>query len=324
MSELDVHELHRLMGMLRSIDVGLIVLDEDFTIKVWNNFMTNHSGIRGEHVIGSNLFDRFNDLPQDWLRNKTRSVFQLNNSAFTTWEQWPYLFKFKNYRPITGAAEFMYQNITFLPLSSADGIVDHIGIIIYDVTDVAIGKIELEKANNELKELSRTDGLTKLNNRVYWEECLSHEFQRAIRTKEDVSLVMFDIDHFKNINDSYGHQAGDEVIREMARCLLETIRCTDIAGRYGGEEFGIILVDTCAKDALVITERLRERIESLVVKFEELEIKVTISIGITEYDENITDYVSWLGQSDKALYYCKENGRNQVHIYTDKDANLES
>ncbi|VAW96130.1 diguanylate cyclase (GGDEF domain) with PAS/PAC sensor [hydrothermal vent metagenome] len=153
MSEIDVKEVQRLMGMLRSIDVGLIVLDENFTIKVWNDFMTNHSGIRGEHVVGTNLFDRFNGLPEDWLRNKTRSVFQLNNSAFTTWEQRPYLFKFKNYRPITGTADFMYQNITFLPLSSADGTVDHIGIIIYDVTDVAVGRVALEKANEKIEEL---------------------------------------------------------------------------------------------------------------------------------------------------------------------------
>lgn len=153
MSEIDVKDIQRLLGMLRAIDVGLIVLDEDFTIKVWNDFMTNHSGIRGEHVIGTNLFARFNDLPEDWLRNKTRSVFQLNNSAFTTWEQRPYLFKFKNYRPITGTADFMYQNITFLPLSSADGTVDHIGIIVYDVTDVAVGRMALEQANKELEKI---------------------------------------------------------------------------------------------------------------------------------------------------------------------------
>jgi len=149
----DVHELNRLMSMLRSIDVGLIILDENFTIKVWNDFMTNHSGIRGEHVIGSNLFDKFKDLPKDWLGNKTKSVFMLNNKAFTTWEQRPYLFKFKSYRPITGTADFMYQNVTFLPLSSADGTVDHLGIIIYDVTDVALGKIMLNEANLALEKL---------------------------------------------------------------------------------------------------------------------------------------------------------------------------
>lgn len=318
----DVQELHRLMGMLRSIDVGLIVIDEDFTIKVWNDFMTNHSGVRGEHVIGSSLFDKFNDLPEDWLINKTKSVFMLNNKAFTTWEQRPYLFKFKSYRPITGSADFMYQNITFLPLSSATGIVDHLGIIIYDVTDVAVGKMQVEEVNNQLKKLSRTDGLTQLNNRSFWEESLNNEFNRAIRTKEKVSLIMFDIDHFKNVNDTYGHQAGDEVIRQTAKCLLETVRGTDIAGRYGGEEFGVILIDTPAKDGFIIAERLRERIEALVVKFEDLEIKFTISIGLADFNDSFDDHVAWLGASDKALYYCKDNGRNQVRIYTEEDAKL--
>ena len=318
----DIHELHTLTGMLRLIDVGLIVLDQDFTVKVWNDFMTNHSGVRGEHVIGSNLFDKFNDLPEEWLLNKTKSVFLLNNRAFTTWEQRPYLFKFKNYRPITGSANFMYQNITFLPISSADGTVDHLGIIIYDVTDVAVSKLQIEEANQKLKKLSRTDGLTQLNNRSYWEESLIYEYQRAKRTKESVSLIMFDIDHFKNVNDTYGHQAGDEVIRQTAGVVLETIRCTDIAGRYGGEEFGIILVDTNAQDSLIIAERIRKKMEALVVKFEQLEIKFTISIGIAELDESFTDHVVWLGASDKALYYCKENGRNQVRIYQPEDAML--
>ena len=321
MSE-DIHELHTLTGMLRLIDVGLIVLDKEFTVKVWNDFMTNHSGVRGEHVIGSNLFDKFHDLPEEWLLNKTKSVFLLNNRAFTTWEQRPYLFKFKNYRPITGSADFMYQNITFLPISSADGTVDHLGIIIYDVTDVAVSKLQIEEANEKLKKLSRTDGLTQLNNRAYWEESLINEYHRAKRTKEDVSLIMFDIDHFKNVNDTYGHQAGDEVIRQTAGVVLETIRCTDIAGRYGGEEFGIILVDTNAKDSLVIAERIRQKMEALVVKFEDLEIKFTVSIGIAEFSETFPEHIAWLGASDKALYYCKENGRNQVRIYQPEDAML--
>ena len=149
----DITDLERLMSMMRSIDLGLIVVDENFSVKVWNDFMTNHSGVRGEHLIGNNLFEKFNDLPKQWLINKTKSVFLLNNKAFTTWEQRPYLFKFKSYRPITGAADFMYQNITFIPLSSANGTVDHLGIIIYDVTDAAVGKIELDKANSELKKL---------------------------------------------------------------------------------------------------------------------------------------------------------------------------
>lgn len=319
MSNQEVHELHRLMGMLHSIDVGLVVLDRDYNIMVWNNFMTNRSGLRGEHVVGNNLFNMFPDLPEQWLKNKTRSVFLLKSRTFTSWEQRPYLFRFKGYRPITGSADFMYQNITFIPLTSADGTVEHLGLIIYDVTDVAVSKTELEVANKELEQLSRTDRLTRLNNRGYWEECLVREFKRAKRTQADISLLMFDIDHFKQVNDSFGHQAGDEVIRQVAKALQDTIRCTDIAGRYGGEEFGVILVDTPAANAKVLAERLRQRIEARMIRYDGMEITFTISIGIAVLSEDIENHTVWLEQSDRALYYCKEHGRNQVHVYTDKN-----
>ncbi len=143
---LDLREFHWLMDVMQSMDIGLLVVDEAYSIQVWNGFMANHSGVRPEKVIGSNLFDSFSDIPRDWFVRKADTVRLLRGRAFTTWEQRPYLFKFKNYRPITGSVEFMYQNITFIPLSSADGRVTHIGVLIYDVTDVVTSKLELEKA----------------------------------------------------------------------------------------------------------------------------------------------------------------------------------
>jgi len=309
-------DMHMLMGMLDSIDVGVVVLDRNFDILVWNHFMSSHSGMRGEHVVKKNIFDLFPELPDKWLKNKAKSVHMLRNRAFTTWEQRPYLFKFKNYRPITGAAEYMYQNITFFPVASMDGKVHQIGMIIYDVTDMAVNKIELEAANDELAMLSRTDRLTLLNNRGHWEECLVNEFMRVKRTKQATSLIMFDIDHFKNVNDTYGHQAGDEVIRRTSATLRRTIRKTDIAGRYGGEEFCVILVDTNAENSLKLAERLRKAIERMTVKHDTHEIKFTISIGISELSEKTADHAAWLEESDKALYFCKENGRNQSKIFS--------
>ena len=126
---------------------------------------------------------------------------------------------------------------------------------------------------------------------------------------------MFDIDHFKKVNDTYGHQAGDEVIRRTSSLLQETMRITDIGGRYGGEEFGVILVDTSAQDAMVFTERLRKRIEAEVVEYEEFKIKWTVSLGISELTDDCDTYQSWLEGSDKALYVCKESGRNQSKVY---------
>lgn len=314
--ETDLDELHWLMGVVHSINVGIIVIDREYTIKLWNSFMVNRSGKRADVVMGQNLFDLFPEVPRKWFERKVESVYTLANRAFTTWEQRPYVFKFKNYRPITGSAPFMYQNITFLPLMGIDGKIKNIGIVIYDVTAAAVGKQQLENANDELASLSRTDVLTQLNNRGYWEECLVAEFERFKRTSQPVTLIMFDIDHFKNVNDTYGHQAGDEVIRQTSKTLRRTIRKTDIAGRYGGEEFGVLLIDTTSENAHILAERLRKRIEALTVQHGGEEIKFKISLGLSELNKDIKDHKEWLEQSDQALYYSKENGRNQTTLYS--------
>ncbi len=312
----DLGELHWMMGMLHSINAGLIVIDREYKVLVWNEFMANQSSMMSEQVMGKSILSLFDDLPQEWFKRKVNSVFDLETRAFTTWEQRNYLFRFKNYRPITGLSEFMYQNITFLPLTSVNGSIKHVGIIVYDVTDVAINKQELESANAVLESLSRTDRLTELNNRGYWEECLENEFLRYKRTKQTATVIIFDIDHFKLVNDTYGHQAGDEVIRQASKILRRSIRKTDIAGRYGGEEFVIILVDTPEDKAFILADRIRKRIEALTVTYENLNIKFTISLGISEVKAQVNNYMKWLEHADQALYYAKENGRNRTIIYT--------
>ena len=318
MLKIDIKEFHWMLDMIQHLDVGLIVVDKKYNVSVWNSFMENHSGYSPTDVIGNNLFDVFNDIPEKWFKRKAESVFLLNNRAFTTWEQRPYLFKFKNYRPITGSAEYMYQDITFIPLNSADGSVNHVGIIIYDVTDIAVNKSGLKIANDELEVLSRTDMLTKLNNRGYWEERLSQEFSLHKRNGQPVSLVMFDIDHFKKVNDSYGHQAGDEVIRLTSDFLRFCKRETDIAGRYGGEEFTVILLDSTAETSMIFAERLRKKIQDSVVEFDDDIIYFTISLGIAELAAQATSYEDWIKQADSALYEAKESGRNKSVIYLDK------
>ena len=316
-SKIDISEFHWLMGMLHSIDVGVIVLDKDYNVKVWNDFMANHSGVLAHDIVDKNIFHILQEIPQDWFKRKSESVFLLNSRSFTTWEQRPYLFRFKNYRPLTGPAEYMYQNVTFIPLTSTDGKVDHIGIIIYDVTDIAVSNIELEKANNKLETLSRTDHLSKLHNRRYWEEQLEKEYFRARRTGDSCCLLMFDIDHFKEVNDEYGHQAGDECIRAAAKVVLSRLRNTDIAGRYGGEEFGVVLVDTSAESASILGERLRKSTEDIVVNYDGRDIQFTISLGIAELTSRMTSYQQWLEAADNALYDAKAMGRNRVEIFND-------
>ncbi|MEW6981916.1 diguanylate cyclase [Colwelliaceae bacterium 6471] len=310
-----INELHWLMEMLHSIDVGLVVLDRQYRVQIWNGFMENHSGLLPREVKDKVLFDLFDEIPEDWFKRKAESVFLLKNKAFTIWEQRSHLFKFDNYRPITGTAEFMYQNTTFIPLLSATGEVTHLCLIVYDVTDNAVHKQDLEEANLELAILSQTDGLTQLFNRTHWEFCLQSEYKRWTRSDNPSCLVMLDIDHFKNVNDSYGHMVGDEVIRHVSGLIRYHVRETDVSGRYGGEEFAILLADTTRENALVFAERLRKEVESAVVKYNDIDIKYTVSMGIAEIDKSISTYEAWIECADAALYKAKEEGRNCIRMH---------
>lgn len=303
------------MDVLQYIDVGLVIIDDNFDIQLWNSFMQNHSAKQPDEVLNKNLFEQFPDLPENWFRRKVESVMELHNSAFTTWEQRPYLFKFKSYRPITSIADYMYQNSTIIPLKNITGQVDHICLIIYDVTEVAVNKMQTTQANKRLHYLSRVDGLTGLLNRKTWESSLDEEFRRFSRHQHVTSMLIFDIDHFKKINDLYGHPAGDEVIRRTAAVLKENIRVIDIGGRYGGEEFAVVLIETDVKGAELVAERIRRQMEKNIVVYEQHEIHFTVSLGIAELDATITDKTHWIDCADKALYAAKNNGRNNCAVH---------
>ncbi|WP_333797686.1 sensor domain-containing diguanylate cyclase [Rheinheimera sp.] len=310
----DVAEVHWLLDMFQTVDVGLVVLTADYKIQVWNGFMENHSGLTPRQVRDRYLFDLFSEIDEDWLKRKCDPVILLKNRAFTIWEQRPYIFKFRNYRPITGSADYMYQNSTIFPITDVRGVVTHLCMIIYDVTDVAVSRLELESMNGQLKQLSKTDFLTELNNRGHWEDALMHEFKRLKRSGHRSSLLMCDIDHFKRVNDTFGHAAGDAVIKAVAQAVKKNLRETDVAGRYGGEEFAVLLVDTTEDQAMYFAERLRKTVESLAIEYNQQILKVTVSVGIAEYNSDMLEHRQWLEAADKALYTSKANGRNQVTL----------
>ncbi|KTD97722.1 MULTISPECIES: diguanylate cyclase [unclassified Pseudoalteromonas] len=316
-ADLDMNEIHWLMDMFNTVDVGLVVLDRDYKVCVWNGFMENHSGLLPSAVKHKDLFDLFPAIDEKWFRSKSESVFVLKNRSFTIWEQQPYIFRFKNYRPITGKAEYMYQNATFIPLTNIRAEVSHLCIILYDVTDIAVNKKELEDLNARLEQVSQTDSLTQLYNRGHWESTLKQEFLRIKRNGGSSALLMFDIDRFKVVNDEYGHTCGDEALRHLSKLLKTTLRETDIAGRYGGEEFVVTLLDTDEKGAEIFAERLRVLIEQSPVLYKQLEVKVTVSIGFACFSNEFKDHERWIEAADKAMYQSKKNGRNKVTAYAD-------
>jgi len=301
--------------LLNSIEVGIVILDKDFRIQVFNKFMENHSGDRAEDVTGKVLFSHFTDIEEQWLRSKVDPVFNLKSPVFIIWEQRPYLFKFGCNRPVTCAAKHMYQNVTMFPLVGQDGNVDKFCMLVYDVTEQALGKLGMEHLNEELKIASRVDGLTGLYNRRYWQERFEDVFKLCKRRDKPSTAMMLDIDHFKRINDTYGHQAGDKVIRMLAQLIQRCVRETDLAGRYGGEEFAIILTDSKVESAAVVAERIRQLAQRLEVEHEGQTIQFTISIGLAQFERDFKGSMAWLELADQALYEAKENGRNQYRVF---------
>ena len=185
-------------------------------------------------------------------------------------------------------------------------------IVLFDCTDTAIYRTMHQAAMVKLEEASRLDGLTQLFNRAHWQSRLVEEFSRARRYKHPMSLLLFDLDHFKSINDTYGHLAGDAVLIKVADLVRDSLRESDVAGRYGGEEFGIILPDTSGPGAMVVAERLRQSVESTLVSFEKLQIAMSISIGVAEFSATFSNAEDMIAKADEALYKAKQAGRNRV------------
>lgn len=171
----------------------------------------------------------------------------------------------------------------------------------------------LEKLNQQLNELSVTDGLTGLKNRRFFDETLRNELHRAHRTGRPLSLALLDIDHFKPLNDHYGHQAGDQCLRQVGDVLRAHVRKpSDIAARYGGEEFALILPETDPQTAEMVLERLRRTIQEARVEYEGETLRFTISLGFTTSSDSTTSADELIRQADHALYQAKEDGRNKV------------
>jgi diguanylate cyclase (GGDEF)-like protein/PAS domain S-box-containing protein len=189
-------------------------------------------------------------------------------------------------------------------------------LVVQDMTErvryeqqLVVYQTELEAANRKLLALATTDGLTGVKNRAAFNEKLSEEFHRAARHERPLSLILMDVDHFKMFNDTYGHPAGDEVLKKVAATLNSSARITDMVARYGGEEFAVILPDTDAAGALVLAERCREAVALAPWN----KRPITISVGVATLTAETADAEVLLQEADQALYESKRAGRNRVN-----------
>ncbi len=166
--------------------------------------------------------------------------------------------------------------------------------------------------HEEIYRLTTIDGLTQIYNKRYFIETLEREIGRSQRYRRDLSLMMFDIDHFKRINDTFGHLAGDYVLKQLAAVIKSRIRREDVLARYGGEEFAIILPEIDGHNAEQFAEKIRRLTEKAVFKFEDAEMPVTISIGVVSLPSGLEEPSELIKLADQKLYQAKDNGRNCV------------
>jgi diguanylate cyclase (GGDEF)-like protein/PAS domain S-box-containing protein len=174
---------------------------------------------------------------------------------------------------------------------------------------------EIKKLQNQLTKMARTDYLTGLFNRMFFYKRAKEELSRANRNQKQFSLLMLDIDYFKKINDKFGHPAGDAVLQRISHVCQNGLRESDVIGRLGGEEFGVLLTECQLHDAEIAAERLRQMVASETVKYEEEDINCTISIGISSWTEDTLTVDSLIKMADDALYRAKNSGRNRICLY---------
>jgi diguanylate cyclase (GGDEF)-like protein len=181
--------------------------------------------------------------------------------------------------------------------------------------------VALHNAQNfdQIKALSYTDGMTGLHNYRYFTMRLKEELSRTRRNNASLSLLILDVDFFKNYNDTLGHPAGDEVLRQLSLILKQSIRDNDIVARYGGEEFAVILIGTENEGAIILGERIRETVEKFHFYQEEIQPKstLTVSVGIATFPNDALSVKDFIVAADKALYFAKNNGRNCVAHFSD-------
>lgn len=304
--------------LLDIVDNGVVIISEDYSVIKWNPWMEKFSGIKAFEITGKSLFDFYPNLKDNpgFIRN-TKSVFKFKNVVFMSQKLHKYLFPM-NPRHIKTGFEFMQQRCTMGPLKDENEQYRFLYIIVYDVTELAASELEN-------KRLSVTDALTGAYNRRFFENRLKEEFERHSRYKRPLSIIIFDIDFFKQVNDTYGHLGGDFILKQFAEKIKNRIRSVDLLARYGGEEFCCLLPETTNDEAMRLGESIRCLIEDSVFNYNDTAIRITVSQGISEIIHESDTPASFFKRADKALYVSKETGRNKVtsgNVLTESKENL--
>lgn len=293
--------------ILRYSAVPIFVLNKNHEVTSWNKACEKMTGIPAQKIVGTS------DHWQAFYSGKRSCLADLVlDEAYDSLPQFYEAFETSAFLEEGVRSEGWFENI-----GGKKRYLSYDAVPIYNRANELVAAIETlqdisdrKKLEEDLERLATTDALTGLYNRHRFNELLQQEVDRARRYHTPLSLIMFDLDHFKNINDTYGHAVGDQVLQAVAKVIGQNVRTSDWVGRWGGEEFLVLCPEATEKDALVIAEKLRETVENHIF---EIVQKITVSCGVTRFKphDSVDAFVS---RADEGLYRAKDKGRNIVEI----------
>lgn len=292
--------------ILDTIENGILVVTPDLQIRFWNRWLTLQTGISKEEALGHFLPTLFPGTGFNLLKRKVKIALKLNSSTFTNSSVEKFIIPIKLHNITKSIFHHMRQDVVITPLSEGEA-----SIIIYDTSALLEAKAVIQKQLLVMEKQATTDTLTGCYNRKMFNDLLKSEVKKAGRYHHIFSLIIMDIDNFKAVNDTHGHLAGDEVLKEMATITGCTVRESDLFARWGGEEFSILLPETTLEGAAVLADKIRRTIEAN--NFCNIG-NLTCSLGVAQYnsDEHRDTLIS---NADWALYHAKNHGKNQVAVF---------
>jgi diguanylate cyclase (GGDEF)-like protein len=297
--------MNELSQILDTVNIGLVVLDRELTVRYWNRWMESHSGISSQEIIGASIFNFFPTLNNQKFLRGCKSVLAFGNFSFFSQKLHHFLFPFKPDSSFESRFKQMQQSCSMGPLRGEDNSITALYLTVQDMT-------ELASYEHRLLETNMKDGLTGVYNRRFLEKRLNEEFERHARYSRKFSIIMFDIDFFKKVNDTHGHLCGDFILKSVSTKIASMIRKTDFLARYGGEEFCCLLPETDLGSAVILAERFRKEIAEQRNVFQDTSVSVTISLGVSEMKKEYGSTEALIKNADEALYTAKRTGRNRV------------
>ena len=308
------------------LPLGIMVLDRNFEILFWNACLESWSGLSRCATLGRDARQLFPQLDRPTVTERVLALFEGAPPAVFSYHLHNHIIP----APLPGGMLRLQHSVAY-GVRGPGGAVDHVVLSFQDVTEIHTRlqenlriKASLERENRlrkrieaKLSKLASFDMLTGLANRRHFLNLLIKEMRRAKRYGHPLCLVGIDVDHFKDVNDAWGHLAGDELLKAFAHACQGEVRDVDSVGRLGGEEFGVILPETGLEAAMQVAERIRVRVKDIAIPKEGGVISVTASLGVTCLggDQTIEDV---LHAADQALFLAKSRGRDRVELASEK------